>query len=409
MRGARGDWRMDHAYLGPSYSDDAIEAFLKEAQLPYRRLDNVAAQTAALLAADRVIGWFQGPHGVRSACARRTFDPRVADRSGHAAQAEPDQGSRGLPAGRAGRAREQVASLVHGRPAPAAARAVHAVRVRRRAGRRRDHPRGAPHRRHRARADRRRKPASAAACAADGVRCADRRAGARQHVVQYARRADRLHAARRDRVLLDVAARRARDRFVPAGEAAMNMRDTQLPPTVSVVVPTFRRPDTARTLSRRTVRAGARSDDVRDRRRRRRSGRQRAAGGGRVPRARERRAGDPLHDRARYAGAGRRAQRRLAQRARRADRVHRRRYDSRPDVAQARRGRAARRAVGGGPRPGASTCRCARARPTTSATRPVSRTRSSRPRTASCGARRSSGSAASTNASRARGAKGRGP
>ncbi|MGU7811955.1 carbamoyltransferase family protein [Burkholderia sp. AW49-1] len=68
MRGMRGEWRMDHAYLGPSYSDDAIEAFLKEAQLPYRRLADVAAQTAALLAANRVIGWFQG---------RMEFGPRA--------------------------------------------------------------------------------------------------------------------------------------------------------------------------------------------------------------------------------------------------------------------------------------------------------------------------------------------
>ncbi|KUY71270.1 carbamoyltransferase C-terminal domain-containing protein [Burkholderia sp. RF4-BP95] len=68
MRGMRGEWRMDHAYLGPSYSDDAIEAFLTDAQLPYRRLADVAAQTAALLAANRVIGWFQG---------RMEFGPRA--------------------------------------------------------------------------------------------------------------------------------------------------------------------------------------------------------------------------------------------------------------------------------------------------------------------------------------------
>ena len=107
MRGERGAWRMEHAYLGPSYGDDAIEAFLKDAQLPYRRLADVAAQTAALLAANRVIGWFQGrmEFGPR---ARRTLDPRVADRSGHAAQAQQDQGSRGLSAGRAGRAQSKA-------------------------------------------------------------------------------------------------------------------------------------------------------------------------------------------------------------------------------------------------------------------------------------------------------------
>lgn len=82
MRGERGAWRMDHAYLGPSYGDDAIEAFLKDAQLPYRRLADVAAQTAALLAANRVIGWFQG---------RMEFGPRaLGARSILASPTDPD-------------------------------------------------------------------------------------------------------------------------------------------------------------------------------------------------------------------------------------------------------------------------------------------------------------------------------
>jgi carbamoyltransferase len=67
-RGVRGDWRMEHAYLGPSFDDAAIEAFLLDAQLPYRRLSDVAAQTAALLAENRVVGWFQG---------RMEFGPRA--------------------------------------------------------------------------------------------------------------------------------------------------------------------------------------------------------------------------------------------------------------------------------------------------------------------------------------------
>ena len=82
MRGERGAWRMEHAYLGPSYGDDAIEAFLKDAQLPYRRLADVAAQTAALLAANRVIGWFQG---------RMEFGPRaLGARSILASPTDPD-------------------------------------------------------------------------------------------------------------------------------------------------------------------------------------------------------------------------------------------------------------------------------------------------------------------------------
>ncbi|MFZ5520791.1 MAG: carbamoyltransferase [Pseudomonadota bacterium] len=54
-------WRMEHAYLGPGYSDEEIEAFLKWAKLPYRRLNDMARETAEILAQDRIIGWFQGP------------------------------------------------------------------------------------------------------------------------------------------------------------------------------------------------------------------------------------------------------------------------------------------------------------------------------------------------------------
>jgi len=61
-------WRMDHAFWGPGFADDEIEEFLRRSKLPYRRLDDVAAETAALLAEDRIIGWFQG---------RMEFGPRA--------------------------------------------------------------------------------------------------------------------------------------------------------------------------------------------------------------------------------------------------------------------------------------------------------------------------------------------
>jgi carbamoyltransferase len=50
---------MDHAYLGPQFSDDEIEQFLRWSKLPYKRLDNIAEQTADILMQDRVIGWYQ--------------------------------------------------------------------------------------------------------------------------------------------------------------------------------------------------------------------------------------------------------------------------------------------------------------------------------------------------------------
>jgi carbamoyltransferase len=67
-RGARRAWHMEHAFLGPEYPEAEIEAFLRRSQLRYRRLDDVAAQTAELLARDRIIGWFQG---------RMEFGPRA--------------------------------------------------------------------------------------------------------------------------------------------------------------------------------------------------------------------------------------------------------------------------------------------------------------------------------------------
>lgn len=68
----RGAWRrayqMDHAFLGPAFDDAEIEQFLRWTGVPYRRLDDVAEETAELLVADEVVGWFQG---------RMEFGPRA--------------------------------------------------------------------------------------------------------------------------------------------------------------------------------------------------------------------------------------------------------------------------------------------------------------------------------------------
>ena len=68
-RGAdRSDYVMDHAFLGPSFGEAEIEDFLRWSKLPYRRLGDVAEEVSAILAEDRVIGWFQG---------RMEFGPRA--------------------------------------------------------------------------------------------------------------------------------------------------------------------------------------------------------------------------------------------------------------------------------------------------------------------------------------------
>ncbi|HEX2145455.1 MAG TPA: carbamoyltransferase C-terminal domain-containing protein [Glycomyces sp.] len=52
---------MASAALGSSWSDEAIEAELERADLPYERPGNLATRVAAALADDAIIGWFQGP------------------------------------------------------------------------------------------------------------------------------------------------------------------------------------------------------------------------------------------------------------------------------------------------------------------------------------------------------------
>jgi len=59
---------MEHAYWGPAYSDEEVETLLQWMKIPYRKLNNIAAETAQLLADNKVIGWFQG---------RMEFGPRA--------------------------------------------------------------------------------------------------------------------------------------------------------------------------------------------------------------------------------------------------------------------------------------------------------------------------------------------
>lgn len=80
-------YRMDNAYLGPSYSNAEIHAFLDTAGVSYQVLEesHVARIVAGLLADNAVIGWFQGrmefgPRalGARSILANPT-DPTMKD------------------------------------------------------------------------------------------------------------------------------------------------------------------------------------------------------------------------------------------------------------------------------------------------------------------------------------------
>jgi carbamoyltransferase len=59
---------MDHAFLGPQFSDRDIEEFLQQAKVRYRRAADLSSEVAELLMQNKVIGWFQG---------RMEFGPRA--------------------------------------------------------------------------------------------------------------------------------------------------------------------------------------------------------------------------------------------------------------------------------------------------------------------------------------------
>jgi carbamoyltransferase len=77
---------MTHAYWGPGYEDEEIEKFLQWTKVPYRKMADVAAETADILAGDKVIGWYQG---------RMEFGPRaLGSRSILASPINPDMQAR---------------------------------------------------------------------------------------------------------------------------------------------------------------------------------------------------------------------------------------------------------------------------------------------------------------------------
>lgn len=61
-------FEMRHAYWGPEFSDDAIKWFLDRSKLSYEQPPNVIERTADLLAAGKIVGWYQG---------RMEFGPRA--------------------------------------------------------------------------------------------------------------------------------------------------------------------------------------------------------------------------------------------------------------------------------------------------------------------------------------------
>jgi carbamoyltransferase len=72
----------ENDYLGPGYDDAHIEEVLKTSGCTYTRVDDIADAAAELLAAAKIVGWFQGraEFGPRALGARSILaDPRRAD------------------------------------------------------------------------------------------------------------------------------------------------------------------------------------------------------------------------------------------------------------------------------------------------------------------------------------------
>lgn len=75
---------MQGSFLGPEFSEGEIQTFLVREGIPYERLDedDLVARTADLLAAEKVVGWFQGrmEFGPRALGGRSILaDPRGRD------------------------------------------------------------------------------------------------------------------------------------------------------------------------------------------------------------------------------------------------------------------------------------------------------------------------------------------
>lgn len=52
--------KFDNLYFGPSYNNNYIEKILRDRNLTYKKSNLIEKDTAKLLAANKIIGWFQG-------------------------------------------------------------------------------------------------------------------------------------------------------------------------------------------------------------------------------------------------------------------------------------------------------------------------------------------------------------
>lgn len=58
--GENSDFKMEHAYLGPEYTNEEIEKILKESKLKYKKVKNIEKFVAQQLSKGKIVAWCQG-------------------------------------------------------------------------------------------------------------------------------------------------------------------------------------------------------------------------------------------------------------------------------------------------------------------------------------------------------------
>jgi carbamoyltransferase len=60
LTGERPKTKFNHLYWGPEFTNDEIEIALKQAKVPYRKVDSIGREAAKLINENKIVGWFQG-------------------------------------------------------------------------------------------------------------------------------------------------------------------------------------------------------------------------------------------------------------------------------------------------------------------------------------------------------------
>ena len=60
LTGERPKTKFRHMYWGPEFSNEEIEPVLKQAKVPYRKVESVGEEAAKLIHENKIVGWFQG-------------------------------------------------------------------------------------------------------------------------------------------------------------------------------------------------------------------------------------------------------------------------------------------------------------------------------------------------------------